>query len=258
MSLMVSTRSPAQRLDQALVARGLASTGERAQALIAAGLVEVDGQRATGAAQHVADAAALRVLGRPHPWVSRGGVKLAAALDSFEVTCDGRVALDAGASTGGFTDVLLSQGASRVYAVDVGHGLLDPKLASDARVTLMDRTNLRTLTVLPGPAPDLVSLDLSFISLRLVLPAVAGLVARPADVVALFKPQFELGRAAVGRGGIVRDAHATAEGIAELSAWALAALGMQTVHAPIPAPLKGTKGNQEWLMHLTLPAQAAG
>lgn len=257
MTQMVNSRTTRERLDVALVARGLAPSRERAQALIAAGLVEVDEQRATGAAQHVGESSALRVRGRPHPWASRGGVKLAAALDDFDIECEGRIALDAGASTGGFTDVLLSRGARHVYAVDVGRGLLDPRLAADPRVTVMDGTNLRTLGKLPGPAPDLVTLDLSFISVRLVLPSVVHLSTRPADVIVLFKPQFELGRDAVGKGGIVRDAEATAHGIARLSAWALDALGLHTAHAPIPAPLKGTKGNQEWLLHLTLPVEAA-
>ena len=169
--------SQARRVDLELVARGLAPSRERAQALIAAGLVEVDGLRATSADQRVAAASAMRLLGRDHPWASRGGLKLAPALDAFDIDCAGRVCLDAGASTGGFTDVLLSRGASYIYAVDVGRGQLDPRLATDPRVHVMDRTNLRSLTSLPGPPPDLVTLDLSFISLRLVMPAVAHLIA---------------------------------------------------------------------------------
>src|SRR5579864_7905649 len=189
---MASTIS--QRLDVELVERALAPSRERAQALIAAGLVEVDGELAVSAARRVAPGVGLRLLGRDHPWASRGGLKLEAGLDGFGVEPAGRVCLDAGASTGGFTDVLLRRGARAVYAVDVGRGLLDPRLATDPRVTVIDRTNLRKLTSVPGPAPDLVTLDLSFISVRVVMPAVAALAARPADVVVLFKPQFELGR----------------------------------------------------------------
>ena len=162
-----------QRLDLALVERGVATTRERAQALVAAGMVEVDGLRARSAAQRVGETAVLRTLGEGSPWASRGGEKLAAALDAFAVDCRGRTCLDAGASTGGFTDVLLARGAARVYAVDVGHGQLLPRLAADERVTVLDRTNLRHLEAVPGEPPSLVTLDLSFISLRLVMPAVA-------------------------------------------------------------------------------------
>ena len=243
-----------QRLDQELVHRSLAPSRERAQALIAAGLVEVDGARATSAAHRVAPQAGVRLVGRDHPWASRGGLKLVAALDAFGVSCTGRICLDAGASTGGFTDVLAQRGAARVYAVDVGHGLLASRLASDPRVTVLDRTNLRVLRHLPGPAPDLVTLDLSFISLRLVMPAVAALVATPADVVALFKPQFELGREAVGRGGVVRDAELGARAAGEFLAWAAADLGAVVSQPPLAAPIRGAKGNQEYLVHFRLPA----
>src|ERR1700692_4261233 len=166
----MTTVSPARRVDVELVARGLAPRRERAQALVSAGRVEVDGERATSADQRVGASTAIRLLGRDHPWASRGGLKLAPALDAFEVSCSGRVCLDAGASTGGFTDVLLSRGASVVYAVDVGRGQLHSRLAADPRVRVMDRTNVRTLAALDGPEPSLVTLDLSFISLRAVLP----------------------------------------------------------------------------------------
>ncbi len=240
-----------QRLDLALVERGVATTRERAQAMVAAGMVEVDGLRARSAAQRVAEGAVVRTLGEGSPWASRGGEKLAAALEAFHVDCRGRTCLDAGASTGGFTDVLLARGAARVYAVDVGHGQLLPRLAEDERVTVLDRTNLRHLDALPGESPSLVSLDLSFISLRLVMPAVAR-VAPGAEVVALFKPQFELGRAAVSRGGIVRDPAATAAGVAAFLEWCGAELGATAVGEPYPAPIRGTKGNQEILLHLRL------
>lgn len=246
-----------QRLDQELVQRSLAPSRERAQALIAAGLVEVDGARATSAARRVAPQAGVRVLGRDHPWASRGGLKLSAALDAFGIACTGRICLDAGASTGGFTDVLLHRGASRVYAVDVGHGLLATRLAADPRVTVLDRTNLRLLTHLPGAPPDLVTLDLSFISLRVVMPAVAALVARPADVIALFKPQFELGRDAVGRGGVVRDDELGERAAAEFLSWMAVEHGARAPGAPLAAPIRGAKGNQEFLVHMVLPGGAS-
>src|SRR5580692_10137962 len=249
--------SQATRVDLELVARGIAPSRERAQALVAAGLVEVDGSRATSADQRVGPATTIRLLGRDHPWASRGGLKLAPALDAFGITCAGRVCLDAGASTGGFTDVLLSRGASYVYAVDVGRGQLDPRLATDPRVRVMDRTNLRSLASLPGSPPDLVTLDLSFISLRLVIPAVVRLVApMGADLVALFKPQFELGRDAIGKGGIVRDADAAERAAGAFANWLGSAFGA-VVQPPIPCSIRGTKGNLEWLIGARLAAVGA-
>jgi 23S rRNA (cytidine1920-2'-O)/16S rRNA (cytidine1409-2'-O)-methyltransferase len=249
----MQTANERRRLDAELVARGLAQTRTQAQALISGGLIEVDGARARTAAQVVNAGAALRVLGREHPWVSRGGVKLDAALEAFDISCMGRVALDAGASTGGFTDVLLARGARLVYAVDVGEGLLDPRLRSDPRVVVMEGTNARHLSALPGPAPDLVTLDLAFISVRLVLPAVAALVARPCDCIVLFKPQFELGRDAIARGGVVRDESRTREGIDAFVDWAATSLDA-VAPASSPAAIRGAKGNQEWVLHLRLPA----
>ncbi len=244
----MTAASRSQRVDLELVARALAPSRERAQALISAGLVEVDGARATSADQRVASAAEIRLLGRDHPWASRGGLKLAPALDAFGIACSGRIALDAGASTGGFTDVLLSRGASLVYAVDVGRGQLDPRLAADPRVRVMDRTNLRSLTSVPGPAPDLVTLDLSFIALRLVIPAVVRLVAvGGADLVALFKPQFELGREAIGKGGIVRDTAESETAAAGFAAWLESTFGA-VAQAPMPSPVRGAKGNLEFLV----------
>jgi len=240
------------RLDVALVELKLAPTRERAQALIAAGMVEVGGAAARSSAQSVLLDQAIRVIGRDHPWASRGGIKLNAALDAFQVACQDRVALDSGASTGGFTDVLLSRGASLVYAVDVGYGQLDPRLANDPRVVVMDRTNLRTVTSLAGPNPTLITLDLAFISVRLVLPVLCRL-APGAEVVALFKPQFELGREAIGRGGVVKDPGAAAPAAGELLGWAEATLGATAAFDPVPAPIRGAKGNQEWLIHMMLP-----
>ena len=246
-----------QRLDLELVERSLAPSRERAQALIAAGLVEVDGRLAVSAGRRVSPQVEVRLIGPDHPWASRGGLKLDAALDEFAISPAGRVCLDAGASTGGFTDVLLSRGAAHVYAVDVGHGLLATRLANDARVTVVDRTNLRTLLELPEVPPDLppdlVTLDLSFISLRLVMPAVAALTARPADVIALFKPQFELGREAVGRGGVVRDPALGLTGAGDFLRWIGHEYQAEHVHPPMAAPIRGAKGNQEYLVHFRLP-----
>ncbi|HWF57464.1 MAG TPA: TlyA family RNA methyltransferase [Candidatus Dormibacteraeota bacterium] len=243
------------RLDDLLVERGLADTRRRAQALIAAGLVEVDGVTADSAALAVASAAQVRLTDRDHPWAGRGGLKLDSALDHFGVECSGRVCLDAGASTGGFTDVLLRRGATLVYAVDVGRGQLDPRLAADPRVRVMDRTNVRTLAALEGPSPSLVTLDLSFISLRAVLPNLA-LLAPGAEVVALFKPQFEAPRGGVARGGVVRDPEVTAAALAAFRDWAAATMAV-VVDDAVPAGVRGTKGNQEWLVHLRLPEATA-
>jgi 23S rRNA (cytidine1920-2'-O)/16S rRNA (cytidine1409-2'-O)-methyltransferase len=244
------------RLDTELVRRWLARSREQAAGLIAAGRVAVAGQTAGKAATQVGQDAAITVeeSGRGADYASRGGRKLEGALAAFPgLAVAGQRCLDAGASTGGFTDVLLSRGAARVYAVDVGHGLLATRLAGDPRVTVIDRTNLRTLRELPGPPPDLVTLDLSFISLRLVLPAVAALTARPADVIAMFKPQFELGREAVGRGGVVRDAALGLTAAGELLEWVGQEYQAERVHPTMAAPIRGAKGNQEYLVHFRLP-----
>lgn len=248
--------STARRLDVALVEEGLAPSRERAQALIAAGLVVIAGRAATGAAQRVSAGEQVGLTGMGSPWASRAGEKLVAALDGFGVACRDRVCLDAGASTGGFTDVLLARGAARVHAVDVGHGQLLPRLAADPRVSVHDRTNVRHLDHLPGAAPSLVTLDLSFISLRLVLPAVMRL-APGADVVCLFKPQFELGREAVPRGGVVRDVAAAEEGARAFLVWCRRELGVPVAEGPLPSPVRGAKGNRELLVHLVLPSPGA-
>lgn len=242
-----------ERLDVTLVERGLAPSRARAQAMIAAGLVEIDGRRARSAAEKAGGDAALRLVGEDGRWASRAGEKLEGALDAFAVRCEGRVCLDAGASTGGFTDVLLSRGAARVYAVDVGRGQLLPRLAADPRVTVLDQTNLRHLATLPGPAPTLVTLDVSFISLRLVLPSTARL-APGGEVVGLFKPQFELGREAVPRGGVVRDLAAAEAAAGDFLRWCRDELGATVLGGPLPAAVKGTKGNRELVFHLRLPA----
>ncbi len=240
------------RLDATLVARGLVASRERARALIIAGEVRVNGQPATKAGTAVAADAEVTVSTPDHPYVGRGGLKLAHALDTFGIEVAGRLALDIGASTGGFTDVLLQRGAARVVALDVGHGQLDWKIRSDPRVEVVERVNARTLTpdALPGSitAFDIVSIDVSFISLRHILPVVPPLLCAGADVVALVKPQFEAGRAEVGKGGIVRDAAVHARVIAEVAA-AADALGLRRAGL-VDSPIAGMEGNREFLLHL--------
>ena len=240
------------RLDALLVERGLAPSRERARALILAGAVRVGTTATPKAGSMVAADALVEVALADHPYVGRGGLKLAHALDAFGLACDGKLALDVGASTGGFTDVMLQRGARRVVALDVGHAQLAWRLRSDPRVVVLEGVNARYLKPddLPADARvfDLVSIDVSFISLRLVLPAVPPLLAVPADVVALVKPQFEAGRADVGKGGIVRDAAVHARSVDEVSACA-AALGF-LVRQHCESPIRGTEGNREFLVHL--------
>ena len=236
--------------------RGLADSRQEAQAAIAAGTVLVAGAPADKPARLVAPGEALVLLGPPSPYVSRGGLKLDAALTRFAVPVDGRRALDAGASTGGFTDCLLQEGAAHVYAVDVGHGQLHSSLRDDPRVTVLERTNVRTLTVeqlrLADPAFEpcrLVVADLSFISLRSVVAALCGpLATAGADLVLLVKPQFEAGRAAVSRGkGVVRDPAVWREALDGVTS---ALLGAGTgIMGAMPSPLTGAAGNVEFLLH---------
>jgi 23S rRNA (cytidine1920-2'-O)/16S rRNA (cytidine1409-2'-O)-methyltransferase len=235
------------RLDALLVARGLAPTRARAQALVLAGLVEVDGRPAEKAGQAFDDAVAIRVSGPEHPYVSRGGVKLAAALDHFALDPRGRVCLDVGASTGGFTDCLLQRGAARVYAVDVGWGQLDAKLRSDPRVVVREKLNARSLTAADVPEPvALAAVDVSFISLRLVLPAIVPVVAGGGAVVALVKPQFEAGRREVPRGGVVRS-EATRRRVVEEILNAGRGLGLEVL-GEVASPIRGARGNAEFLV----------
>jgi 23S rRNA (cytidine1920-2'-O)/16S rRNA (cytidine1409-2'-O)-methyltransferase len=235
------------RLDRLLVLRGLASTREKAQAMILAGSVAVDGRRVDKAGAPVAEDAEVEVAGPPHPYVSRGGVKLAAALDAFGLDPAGRVCLDVGASTGGFTDCLLQRGAARVYAVDVGHGQLDARLRADPRVVVREKVNARALAREDVPEPvRLAAIDVSFISLRLVLPAVAPLVEPGGAIVALVKPQFEAGRGEVPRGGVVRDEKVRRRVVDEVAA-AGRALGLE-VSGSIPSPIRGARGNEEFLL----------
>jgi 23S rRNA (cytidine1920-2'-O)/16S rRNA (cytidine1409-2'-O)-methyltransferase len=251
-----------QRLDTLLVERGLVASRERARALILAGQVLVGGRPGGKAGEMVTDDADVSLVVPDHPYVGRGGLKLAHAIETFHVAVTSRTGLDIGASTGGFTDVLLQNGAAHVVALDVGHGQLDWKIRSDARVTVMERINARTLTPemfrdtstsqssgtgMPRLF-DIVTIDVSFISLRLILPVVPPLLAPDADVIALVKPQFEAGRQEVGKGGIVRDPAVHQRVLAEVSAEA-AGLGLRTVNTT-PSPIEGMEGNREFLIHL--------
>src|SRR5688572_10562853 len=245
-------KKAASRLDAAVVARGLAASRERARALILAGQVRVDGVVVSKAGAPVLATADITLIERDHPYVGRGGVKLAHALDVFAVDVRERLALDVGASTGGFTDVLLRRGARRVVALDVGHGQIDWRLRSDPRVVVLERVNARLLT--PGQLPeaartfDVITMDLSFISVRQVLPAMVPLLAPGADLVVLVKPQFEAGREEVGKGGLVRDAAVHARVVEDVTL-AADALGLSRI-AMTESPITGTEGNREFFLHL--------
>ena len=244
------------RLDQLLVTRGLAQSRTQAQALILAGRVAVAGVSAAKAGTPVAEDAAITLKEAPR-FVSRGGEKLAAALDHFGVSPAGKAALDAGASTGGFTQVLLLGGATKVYAVDVGYGQLDQSLGRDPRVISLERRNLRFLPREAVPEPiDLITLDLSFISLTLVLPRLRDFLRPGGEVLAMVKPQFEVGKGKVGKGGVVRDPKLQQEAVGKVAA-AAAASGFQ-VSPAFPSPLKGPKGNQEYFLYLVDSGKPAG
>ena len=242
------------RLDTLLVQRGLAASRERARALILAGDVHVASRPAAKAGELVPDDAEVSLAVRDHPYVGRGGLKLAHALETFRIDPLDRDALDIGASTGGFTDVLLKRGVRSVVALDVGHGQLAWSLRTDPRVVVVERVNARTLTPVQFPhgyrSFDLVTVDVSFISLKLVLPAVPALLRPMADVVVLAKPQFEAGRNEVGKGGIVRDPAVHARIIAEVQ-HAAAALGFDALGVT-PSPIEGADGNREFLLHFRL------
>ena len=237
-----------QRADQALVERGLVETRSRAQALILAGKVFSGDQRIDKAGHQVGETTPLSVRGQDHPWVSRGGRKLAHGLAHFGLDAAGRVALDIGASTGGFTDVLLHNSARHVYAVDVGHGQLDWKLRNDPRVTVLERTNARRLTseIIPEPI-DAIVCDAAFIGLRVVLPAGLALAAPGAFACALIKPQFEAGPDQVGKGGVVRDPAVHASVCAAIEAW-WASLPGWRVLGVTESPITGPEGNHEFLI----------
>ena len=239
-----------ERLDVLLVERGLAESREKAKTTIMAGLVLVDGQKMDKVGTMVKKEAGLRVLGDAIPYVSRGGLKLAKAIDSFDIELKGRIVADIGASTGGFTDCALQNGAVRVYAIDVGYGQLAWKLRCDKRVVNMERTNIRYVTPEDiGESLDFVSIDVAFISLTKVLGAVRRLLKAQGEIVALIKPQFEAGREHVGKKGVVRDAGIHEQVIREIVAFSrslpLTVLGMTY------SPVKGPEGNIEYLLYLT-------
>jgi len=237
------------RLDVALVERGLAASRERARALIMAGQVRVAGQVVSKASTNVTADSQIELEVPDHPYVSRGGVKLAHALDDFKLDAAGKRALDVGASTGGFTDVLLQRGASSVIALDVGHGQLDWKLRNDPRVDVHEGVNARALTPADVPhAVDLVVIDVSFISLGHILPALPPFIAPGGDVVALVKPQFEAGRDEVGKHGLVTDPAVHDAVIARVTTQAEAAGFARAGMAP--SAITGATGNQEFFLHL--------
>jgi 23S rRNA (cytidine1920-2'-O)/16S rRNA (cytidine1409-2'-O)-methyltransferase len=238
-----------RRADQLLVDRGLAESRARAQALIPAGVVSSDGRRVDKPGTALADDTPLIVAGRDHPWVSRGGVKLAFALDHFTISVAGAIALDIGASTGGFTDVLLTHGAARVYAVDVGRAQLAWKLRQDARVVVHEGVNARHLARADIPEPvDLITCDASFIGLTTLLPAPLALAAAQAQLVALIKPQFEAGPQQVGKGGVVRDPAVHRAVCDRVAAW-LEAQTLWHVVGVTPSPIEGPAGNREFLIY---------
>jgi 23S rRNA (cytidine1920-2'-O)/16S rRNA (cytidine1409-2'-O)-methyltransferase len=249
----VTDARPARvRLDALLVQRGLASSRERARALILAGHVHLPGTSAAPKPGHlVRDDVEVHVRQADHPYVGRGALKLVHALDTFGIAVEGREALDIGASTGGFTDVLLRRGAVHVVAVDVGRNQMDWRLRSDPRVTCLERINARHLTADDLPPAhrrfDIVTADVSFISLRYILPVVPGLLQPGGDVVTLVKPQFEAGREEVGKHGIVRDDAVRGRVLDEVMAVA-DALGLET-RGHTASPIEGMEGNREWLAH---------
>ncbi len=243
--MAAEAKRKARRLDVELVTRGLAPSPERAQALILAGAIAVDGRTVTRAAAPVDDGAVIEARVEPG-YVGRGAEKLVAALDAFRVDPAGRVSVDVGSSTGGFTDVLLRRGASRVYAIDVGRGQLAWRLRQDPRVVLMEGVNVRELRSLPEPC-SLIVADVSFISLRLALPPVLPYLVDGGDVVALVKPQFEAGPERVARGGVVREPAARAAAVAAVvSGLARHGLGIQDLAR---SPLRGREGNVEVFAH---------
>jgi len=240
-----------QRLDVALVERGLVETRTKAQSLIMARRILVNGQHVDKAGAQVADDDELRVEELEHPWVGRGGMKLAHALREFGISVEEKTCADIGASTGGFTDVMLKSGAKKVYAIDVGYGQLDVSLRNDPRVINREKVNARHLTAADFEDPiDFVSIDVSFISLKLILPAVATFLR--GELVALIKPQFEVGKKDVGKGGIVRDEVKRAEAVESVVAFARE-IGFE-VKGVIESPVKGMEGNVEYLMWGDLPS----
>ena len=245
-----STGNRRTRLDRLVVDRGLAPTRERALRLILAGQVVVDGVTVSKAGHLVPLTATVGLREPDHPYVSRGGVKLAHALKVFQISVEGRIVVDVGASTGGFTHCLLLQGARRVYAVDVGRGQLDAGLRADPRVSLLEGVNARALTREVFPElPDLATIDVSFIGVEKILPALVACLTPPGEIVALIKPQFETGRSSVGKGGVVRDTEAHRAVLARL-AEAIPRLGL-FLQRMTASPILGPKGNREFFFHLS-------
>lgn len=242
------TRAPKQRADLLLVALGLAESRAKAQALILAGKVFTDAKRVEKAGDLLPEGVPIEVRGQDHPWVSRGGLKLAHALTHFGLNPEGRICIDLGASTGGFTDVLLQHGAARVYAVDVGHGQLAWKLRQDPRVVVLEKTNARYLdaSMIPEPIGALVC-DASFIGLRTILPAPLSLCAPGAFAVALIKPQFEAGPGQVGKGGVVRDPALHQAICTMINDWWAGLPGWQVLGIT-ESPITGPEGNKEFLI----------
>lgn len=243
--------SPTQRLrlDELLVRRGLFPTRSRARDAVARGAVRVDGRAVTKPGQPTGPDAAIEIDDPARAYVSRAALKLIAGLDAFGLDPAGSIALDVGASTGGFTQVLLERGAAHVVALDVGHGQLDPGLAADPRVTVLEKLNARDLTLdhLGGERPDFVVSDVSFISLKLALPPALDLAPAGARCVLLVKPQFEAGRAAIGKGGLLRDPEAGERIAADLAAWLDDRPGWRALGIA-PSPIEGGDGNREFLL----------
>ena len=241
------------RIDKLLVERGLAVTRERAQAMILAGRVLVDEQKVDKAGSAVDEKVAIRILGNEMPFVSRGGLKLQRAVEHWKINCEGKMALDIGTSTGGFTDCLLKNGTRQVVAVDTGYGQIDTRLRSDTRVRLLEKTNARYLEPQQVPEDvDIIVMDVSFISATLVLPAVLrsvreGKPVHERELVVLVKPQFEVGRELVGKGGIVRDSSAQELAVGKVRN-AVQELGAEKIEV-IDSPILGTEGNKEFLLH---------
>ncbi|MFM9279061.1 TlyA family RNA methyltransferase [Paenibacillus jiagnxiensis] len=243
---------PKERIDVLLVEQGFYESREKAKAAIMAGLVLADGERIEKAGMKVPRSSELKVKGSVHPYVSRGGLKLEKAIREFGLDMQGRTMLDIGSSTGGFTDCALQHGAAYVYAIDVGYNQLDWSLRNDERVCVMERTNFRYMTPedLKGPAPDFASIDVSFISLRIILPPLVALLKRPADIAVLIKPQFEAGREKVGKSGVVRESATHKEVLHTVLTFARE-LGL-SLQGLTFSPITGGEGNIEFLAHLRL------
>jgi 23S rRNA (cytidine1920-2'-O)/16S rRNA (cytidine1409-2'-O)-methyltransferase len=239
---------PKERLDLLLVARGFAESREKAKGLILSGSIQVAGRKVDKVGVQVETDAEIVLLKPPLPYVSRGGLKLAGALDHFQIDVAGKTAMDVGASTGGFTDCLLQRGAARVYAVDVGYGQMAWRLRTDPRVVMLERQNIRHLPADAVPEPvDLITIDVSFISLEKVIPAITSRLKADGSLIALVKPQFEVGKGEVGKGGIVRDPDKQQKILDRIcgqgEGWGLTLIGA------IPSPILGQKGNKEFLVY---------